>query len=292
MGDGDPEAPSSGGASAGGGSPDGPGSGGTPSLGGAAAGGSGAVGGASDALVFPSDLIPELEHFKLTLPVDENGEDSSDRSSVDERNTDAHEELELEGFEWKPYFYALDGEVHFMARADGATTSGSKYPRSELRQLVGGDDGYWSFSKPQSLTTELSILHLPVEKPEVSVVQIHGPSEEPLRVQLRGGLGVYIVWSEDNEDTENAVPYELGEKLRIQVDVEDGDIHTSILNLDTGGSYEKTWTPEDDTGYFKVGCYLQSSMFLSEFKDGYENEAKDAYGLVAVSRIELLETYP
>ncbi len=299
----------SGGGDATGGRSGGAASGGTTATGGSAptggaeaSGGSDSVtggsdpgtGGATSSAHYPSDILLGLTDWKVTLPVDEDGKDSSGATNVDDRNSDAWEVVgeDLVDYEYPPYFLAKDGEVFFRAHVLGATTSGSKYPRSELRQLVGGGDNYWSVQKKQSLEVEMRVTHLPVNKPEVSLVQIHGPEDEPLRVQYHSDVGVYIIWNESNKDTENAIDYTLGEGLRITVAVEDGEITTNIVNLDTKESTSKTWTSSDSTGYFKVGCYTQSSAFLADFKDGYENEPDGAYGEVAVSRIELLETYP
>lgn len=267
------------------------GGGATPESGGEGDPGSG--GGGSQAHYYPSDILPELTLWKLTLPVDENGDDSSLAANVNQRNTEAYEVVGngLVDYEYIPYFLADDDEVFFRAHVGGATTSGSKYPRSELRQLVGGGDNYWSVEEPQNLDVHLRVTHLPVEKPEVSMVQIHGPENEPLRVQYHEDIGVYIIWNEDNEDEENALAYALGERLHITVEVEAGDITTTIRNLDRATSYTRTWASADATGYFKVGCYTQSSLFLSEFKDGYQNEPEDAYGEIAVSSIALTETY-
>lgn len=247
----------------------------------------------TEAVVYPSDLLADLVHWKITLPIDKNGDDSSSADNVDDRNTNAHEILDLVDVEFPPWFYVdVDGgEVMFRAHAAGATTSGSKYPRSELRQLVGGGDNYWSVHDYQHLETELRITHLTEEKPEVSVVQIHGPSDEPLRVQVHRDIGVYIIWNEVNKDKDNALEYALGEQLRIAVTVENGEITTKITNIDRDTSYSKTWESTDSQGYFKVDCYTQSSFFLSEFKDGFEDELPDAYAEVGVSSLVHVETY-
>ncbi|BDD00985.1 hypothetical protein PEPS_32650 (plasmid) [Persicobacter psychrovividus] len=242
---------------------------------------------------FPTAIIPSLTDWKLTLPVDAEGRTNA---KVYDVNSRLKNPLEIVGqglvdFEYTPYFYAKDGEVFFRGICDGVTTKGSKYPRAELRQQVGGGNNYWSVQDHQFLKTELRVTHLPVEKPEVCMVQIHGPEDEPLRVQYHPKYGVYIVWNEDNKDTQNGVPYQLGENLRITVSVEGGFINCHIENLDQGKEYTKYWKSSDETGYFKVGCYTQSNKFLSQIKSGAKDEPKGAYGEVAVKSIELKETY-
>jgi len=244
------------------------------------------------ATIYPSDIIPGLTHWKVALPVDSNGNDSSNETDYHNRNTNAWEVYNLTNFEYQPYFDAINSEVVFRAHCAGATTSGSKYPRSELRQLVGGGNNYWSVNKHQYLQVELRVTHTPVEKPEVCMTQIHGPQNEPLRVQYHASKGLYLVWNESNKKYfSNQVPYTLGQKLRITVEVNNGDITCTVLNLDNNKSFTYSWTSNDSTGYFKVGCYTQSSIFLSQFKSGYNDESMDAYGEVRVSKISLTETY-
>ncbi|MDC7221756.1 MAG: polysaccharide lyase family 7 protein [Spirochaetales bacterium] len=258
---------------------------------------------------YPSDIIPGIpENWKITLPVDENGDDSSEiylsGGSVDDRNTDAYEVVldDLLDYEYEPYFQVDDGGVRFRAHCAGATTSGSKYPRSELRQEYNGGDNYWSVDNYQYLNTRLKVTHTPEQKPEVCITQIHGPDDEPLRIQYHADYGLYIIWNESNKDYDNALDYTLGDVLDITVTVdtlsgvdsdedgEDDNITCEITNESTGESYYKTWTSADDEGYFKVGCYTQSTVWLNEYKgDSYEDEDIDAYGEVIVYSIDLVE---
>ncbi|WP_025744159.1 polysaccharide lyase family 7 protein, partial [Aquimarina pacifica] len=139
------------------------------------------------------------------------------------------------------------------------------------------------------LDVRVRAVHLPVEKPEVSMVQIHGPDDEPLRVEYRADdQGLHVVQNEDST-AEYVLPYSLGQQLRVTVIVNNGNITCEIINEDTGDSWDDTWEAEDSTGYFKVGCYTQSTMFLEDCKsgEGYSNESPSAYGLVAVKDLSL-----
>lgn len=242
---------------------------------------------------YPTDIIPGIsENWKLTLPVDENGDDSSDATQLSERNTDPWEIAldDLVDFEYQPYFQVDDGGVRFRAHCAGATTSGSYYPRSELRQEFEGGDNYWSVEDYQYLKTSLAVTYTPVEKPEVCLVQIHGPEDEPMRIQYHAEKGLYLVWNEDNKDYDEALDYTLGQEITVTTTVDDGSITCIITNEDTGNSYDRTWDSNDSTGYFKVGCYTQSTIFLNEYKgDDYEDETDEAYGEVIVYSIDLIE---
>ncbi|MCF6240748.1 MAG: polysaccharide lyase family 7 protein, partial [Bacteroidales bacterium] len=252
----------------------------------------GSSGDTTTTIVYPSDIISGLTNWKITLPVDSNGNDNSNETDVNNRNKNAWEVYDLINFDYVPYFNVINDEVVFRAHCAGATTSGSKYPRSELRQLVGGGNNYWSMNNYQYLQVELRVIHTPVEKPEVCMTQIHGPQNEPLRVQYHATKGLYLVWNESHKIYfDNDVPYTLGQKLRITVEVNNGDITCTVLNLDNNKSFCYSWTSNDNTGYFKVGCYTQSSIFLSQFKSGYNDEPIDAYGEVRVRKIDLVENY-
>ncbi|AZQ63727.1 hypothetical protein EI427_16295 [Flammeovirga pectinis] len=242
---------------------------------------------------YPSDVIPSLTDWKVTLPINALGEDNRRVLDVDQRIKTPLEVADkaIVDFEYKPYFYAKDGEVFFRAHCAGATTKGSKYPRSELRQRSGHGNLYWSVNDPQFLQTELRVTHLPQIKSNVCITQIHGPDDEPLRVHYSKKKGVYIVWNENNKDYENALDYNLGEQLRITVNVDKGFIACEIENLDQKTKYKKIWKSMDSTGYFKVGCYTQASKFQSQIKKTGVDEPYKSYGEVAVKSIILKTTY-
>ncbi len=243
---------------------------------------------------YPSDIMPGIVNWKISLPVDKDGNDNTNIDDVNQRNKHSYEVggEELINFEMPPYFEVRNGEVVFRGHCAGATTRGSKYPRSELRQLVGGGNNYWSVQKYQKLVVDLRVTHLPNVKPEVCMVQIHGPEDEPMRVQYSATDGLKLVWNEKNKiKFRDEVSYELGQELRVTTIVSLGYISCIVENLDTNETFTYKWKSSDETGYFKVGCYTQSTKFLDQIKDGYKAESPDAYGEVTVSRIVVEETY-
>ena len=250
--------------------------------------------------VYPVEVVPDIARWKITLPVDSNGNDSSGGSSKDDINHNAAE-IKDEGLEMllrEPHFFVENGEMVFNAHCAGATTSGSSYPRSELRQRVGGGDNYWSVNDLQYISVDLRVTETPVYKPEISVVQIHGPEDEPLRVQYSANSpgGIWYIWNETNkvylDPSKDNFEYALGQRLRVDVTVEGGRIYLYLKNLDNGQTYANDWESNDSTGYFKVGAYTQSSIYLQSIKGGdAQDEPADAAGEVRVSRIQLFETY-
>ncbi|MCF6240746.1 MAG: polysaccharide lyase family 7 protein [Bacteroidales bacterium] len=245
-------------------------------------------------LTYPSDIIGSLARWKLTLTGDGKGFDSSEAPDFEHRNTNPLEVIggNLLHYEYRPYFYADINEIVFKAPCSGATTKGSKYPRCELRQLVGGGNNYWSVNDYQFLQVVLRVIHTPKEKPNVCITKIHGPEQEPLRIHYDANKGLYLVWNHTNHIyLKDKLPYTLGQKLRITVNVNKAVILCSIFNINTNKSFSYKWISQDNTGYFKVGCYTQSSIFLSEIKEGYKDELPDAYGEVHLLSIDLKETY-
>lgn len=266
----------------------------------------------------PSEII-NTDEWKLTTPF-KDGDDSRSVSNYEDRLMPADEfkGSSFEDYTLDGYFDIVDNGIRFRAHCGGATTSGSKYIRSELRQQVGGGDNYWSASDYQKMVTVSAITEVPVVKPEVCIAQIHGGEDEPLRIQYTAPHsrapgksdittnGVYILQNPDadsfddinSENKNNALSYELGQKIQTTIIVDNGEIYCKIENLATGESQDATWIPKDSsenydgTGYFKAGMYTQSSMFLSQFKSEYdEDEGPDTAGEMILYSMSLTETY-
>src|SRR5437867_13232120 len=82
----------------------------------------------------------DLTHWKLTLPVDSSGVTNGDAAEIQVSQLST-------GYSNALYFYtAPDGAMVFWAPVTGATTSGSTYPRSELREMInpGSSSVNWS----------------------------------------------------------------------------------------------------------------------------------------------------
>ncbi len=113
----------------------------------------------------PSQLI-DTSNWYLTLPTGKEGD------------PDIVEGSKLAGYHSQ--FYQLNqarNGVVFTAGTGGATTSGSQYPRSELREMFGSEKASWDGSKGRH-TMEIvqAITETPGEKPDVIAGQIHATS--------------------------------------------------------------------------------------------------------------------
>lgn len=260
----------------------------------------------------PEGIVGDF--WKITLPIDTNG-NGSDRgvSEYDDRNNDAGESYDLNGVatnsasefsgsaDTNDYLYVDNGWLVFRAFCGGATTENSQYPRSELRGLdETGDDNYFSMDDHQELEVTVKVLEVPVERPEVNMVQIHGPSEEPLRVEFNDGStgsdqGLHLTVNEDDDNYNDIMDYSIGQELKVWVRVENGHLWLKLTNLDTNQTYETDYNVADDTGYWKVGCYLQGSITYCDVKSGTsfcknggESDDYDTTGAVAVKDLSLI----
>ena len=258
-------------------------------------------------------------YWKITLPVDENGNGSStSNTTYDGRNIYAYEPRNdndndpttnefllnevADDNSLNDWFWVDGDEVFFKAFCGGATTEGSGYPRSELRGLdkefSDKESGYFDMDDYQELTVTVRVIEVPAQIPEVNMVQIHGPDDEPLRVEFKddGERGLHLTLN-DNDDSDfyNVIDYEMGQRLRVNVVVDNGRIYVDLRNLDNNDTYTHDFASDDDTGYWKVGCYLQSSYIYCDFKDdtsycknGGLNDSYSSSGTVAASDFSLI----
>lgn len=126
----------------------------------------------------------DLSLWKITLPIDSSGGFSGTASEVKPIPSQ---------YEREPYFYtAADGAMVFMAPVEGATTSGSKYPRSELREMNKDvTNAAWTVEQGGTLSATLAVRELPTTssgtKGRVVIGQIHGPNDELCRLYYDNG---------------------------------------------------------------------------------------------------------
>jgi hypothetical protein len=126
-------------------------------------------------MAYNSDYF-DLSNWKLTLPVDKTGQNSGNALEI----------LELEDYESTHFYDAPDGAMVFSAYANGATTSGSTYPRSELREMDGDKLAAWKLSQGGTMTATLKVDGVPTlsngANGRIIVGQIHGKDEELVRL--------------------------------------------------------------------------------------------------------------
>jgi len=211
--------------------------------------------------VYPSSVL-DLTDWKITLPTDtaKNGE------------PDEIGQPQLATFNDPPYFYVDSGSggVVFQAPVNGVTTSGSDFPRSELREMTdgGSQEASWSTTSGTStMAVTEAITHLPVVRPEVVAAQVHGPSSYVILIRLNGN-DLFVENNGNNVGTLNS-NYVLGTSFTLQITAANGYIQVSY-----NGVQKANLANNSSGNYFKAGCYTQSNT-------GY-GDSPSAYGQVVI----------
>lgn len=219
----------------------------------------------------PSELL-DLESWKLQLP------------TGDDERPDEVTQPELDEFVSDPWFVAneaCDG-VRFRAAVNGVTTSGSDYPRSELREMSadGSGETEWSTTEgTHSMVVEAAITQLPAEKPEVVAAQVHGGDDDLTTIRLEG-TSLYV--SDPDSDDYQLITddYRLGTPFKAEFRAADGAIE--VYYNDT---LQATVETDSSTAYFKTGAYTQANCENSAPCDETNYGEVEVYG-VTVSHQE------
>lgn len=250
----------------------------------------------------PSNILPHLQYFKLNFPLNENGYDYTGVPYANRNNPLIKSWTKHDLVNWSPsypysgLFFVFGNEVVFRAHCAGALTSANAYPRCELRETPNGTDDLWEFSDEHELNATFRVTHLPNEKQEVCMLQIKGNNsnntsntEEALRLEYRqdGSQGFHAVINENTTLTD-IMEYSLGQTVEARLYVNNGTINIELDNLSVSGSegnWNYTYQSNYSHGYFKAGCYTQSSIW--EEKNGIADESPTAYGEVIFSKLTL-----
>jgi hypothetical protein len=203
-----------------------------------------------------------LANWKLTLPID-----TAHAGSPDEIL-----QPELTGFQDANYFHCnLTGTgVVLQAFCGGATTSGSGYPRSELREMVNNGTGTASWSTTSGThTMEITqaITHLPEVKPHVVAGQIHDANDDVIVFRLEG---TKLFIDQNGVNGPVVTPnYRLGDLFTVKFVARNGGVGCYY-----NGQYIYTYNVSASGCYFKAGCYTQSNTS--------KGDAATAYGEVII----------
>jgi hypothetical protein len=178
---------------------------------------------------------------------------------------------QLEAGYTSAYFYTgTDGAMIFWAPVTGGTTSGSTYPRSELRELIAGVDNStginWNALGTHVLTAQCRVLQVP-STGKVIIGQIHGGTQPLCKIYYSSGTIYTRVHTDATGGTENQ--YEFGASalntpINYELRVVDG-----VLTMTINGT---THTFDFVTGsswgsaefYFKAGSYCQDNQGQSD----------------------------
>lgn len=216
------------------------------------------------------DLPPggnfDLSHFYLGLPVDSSGGTNGESASIPATQLVA-------GYSNALYFYTgTDGAMTFWAPVTGATTSGSSYPRSELRELLypPSTETNWFAYGLHTLNAQCKVLQVP-STGKVIIGQIHGYTGAALpmvKIEYENGTMYGTVKTNANDDgsdydfifgntsLSNTITYEITALNGLITIVINGVTNSmNIFQTDTN------W--ETNTLYFKAGDYCQDNTGTS-----------------------------
>ncbi|MGK2911124.1 MAG: polysaccharide lyase family 7 protein [Sphingobium sp.] len=200
--------------------------------------------------------------WTLALPVDSDGKTTGASSNIERLPT----------YQGSEYFRSGDDSLVFRAMVDGATTKGTKYARSELRELTDGKLAAWNLKQGGTMTATLKIDEAPTyfngTPGKFIIGQIHGKDDELVRLYWDNG-GVYFK-NDQAGPSNREMTFDLlaadgtkasidaGEIFSYKIDAVGNSLQVSVFA--DGKVYSSTtpinavWQP--DKLYFKAGVYL------------------------------------
>lgn len=222
-------------------------------------------------IIYPSQIL-NLSNWKVTLPF------GYSKSPNEVRQP------QLSKYKIDPWFIAYpDGDfVIFRAAVNGVTTSGSDYPRSELREMSnnGKTNASWASNNGEhSMFLDQSITNLPKTKQQIVAGQIHDGKKDIIVIRLDypnlhirvDGKNVYTL--ETN--------YKLGDRFTVSFVVKNDQTKVYYNNsIEPVYQLNKNYS----NSYFKAGAYTQSNCEKEKLPLLCNN---DNYGEVRIYKVEV-----
>lgn len=217
-------------------------------------------------ITYPAQLL-DLTNWKETLPIGSSGSPTEIKQPA------------LATYSISPWFTLNSAKtaVQFRANCGGVTTSGSSYPRSELREMTnsGTTNASWSTtSGTHRMYIKQAITHLPVVKPQVVAGQIHDASDDVTVFRLEG-TNLYITDGDTTHAYLLTSNYTLGTVFTVEMVASGGKIEYYY----NGSKVPYSQTKSVSGCYFKAGCYTQSNTS--------KGDDADAYGEVQIYELEV-----
>jgi alginate lyase len=165
----------------------------------------------------------------------------------------------------------------------GKTSTNTKYPRSELREMATGSTSTkaaWSGSSGHHIMRGKSkVMHYAPEKCEVVVAQMHDASDDTLQIRAEAssasGSQTWRLSINGSEVDDLISGVALGQEVAWDIDVNGG-----ALTIKINGTTQYTGSPGWGSGqYFKVGDYPQ------------QNSTDQSNAATEYSRVELRDLF-
>lgn len=205
----------------------------------------------------------DLSDWKLQLPIDAKGTFGGKAAEVKVLSNYVHQD----------YFHTgPDGAVVLAAPVNGATTGGSIYARSELREMNGTANAEWTLAQGGRLTATLQVDAAPAQSDgtygKIVVGQIHGGDGQLVRLAWEDGTLFFAndITSNGQKDVHiellNAAGKQpdvgLNETFSYTIDVSDNTLTVSVRAdgqvYSSSSQINDAWS--DNAFYFKAGAYL------------------------------------
>lgn len=223
------------------------------------------------AVASPAPWVParvlDLTNWYLGLPT---GKDDDPDSIL---------QPQLARYETKPWFYVNDAKdgVVFAANVGGATTDGSMYPRSELREMKGSAKASWDGNVgTHVMEITQAITKTPPVKPDVIAGQIHGTDDDVMQIHL-SGTKLCVKYDDGNKSVDIDPNYVLGTKFTVKIQSSGG--HVKVWY---NGQQKADLAINSATSYFKAGAYVNSNPT--------KGDKPDAVGEVIIYSLQVSHT--
>ncbi|MGD0059075.1 MAG: putative Ig domain-containing protein [Verrucomicrobiia bacterium] len=205
-----------------------------------------------------------LNNWYIQFPTD-NGSLTCSAGDVDSATTTQL----IDGYTNAPYFYTgTDGAMVFWAPINGATTSGSSYPRSELRELIATNNTgvNWIPYGTHILNAQCKVLQVAPSTESVIIGQIHAESGDALptvKIYYDNGSVHGTVKTNSTDDGSDydfpSVSVGLSNAITYTIELVNGLV-TVVINSKTNSYniFQSDPTYTNETQYFKAGDYCQA----------------------------------
>jgi hypothetical protein len=217
----------------------------------------------------------DLSHWYLQLPVDSNGTNVGTSASIST--------AQLTNGYTSAWFYTAtnDGAMTFWVPDNGATTSGSTHPRSELREELspGNTSVNWTPYGTHILTATCVVSNVPSDTLKVCIGQVHeqvsgGDVVPMVMIMFVNNSKIYVnVWPDGNVDSSSSYNYgtlSMGTPITYQIAVTNGVLSVTINNsnktFNLFGAGYANW--QTNQVYFKAGAYSQTTNQCNCATDG------------------------
>jgi PKD repeat protein len=206
-----------------------------------------------------------LNNWYIQFPT-ENGSLTCTAGSVDSASTTQL----INGYTNAPYFYTgSDGAMVFWAPINGATTSGTTFPRSELRELINPSNTSidWIPYGTHILNAQVKVLQVPSSTKEVIIGQIHAYSSAALptvKIIYDNGKLHGTVKTNSTDDGSDldfpTVTSGLSNTITYTIEVVNGLVSVAINGITNSYNiFHSDPNYTNETQYFKAGDYCQAN---------------------------------